>query len=66
MRICEACKREGEPVNHNGRGLRCPYCWEKVPTPPSAADGGEPVEAPAAESEPVEAVGAVATKRKKK
>ena len=73
MRICEACQREGEPVNHNGRGLRCPYCWELLPrveaapvetaateTTPAAEDAGESAEVEAA---PVETA---AGKRKKK
>jgi predicted RecB family nuclease len=28
--ICEHCGYEGEAVNHNNRGLRCPSCWYEV------------------------------------
>jgi predicted RecB family nuclease len=28
--ICQECGYEGEAVNHNNRGLRCPSCWAEV------------------------------------
>lgn len=41
MGICKTCHAAGEPVNHNGRGLRCPNCWARweaeadTPHPPA-------------------------------
>ena len=28
---CPACKKETEGRNHNKRGLRCTFCWARLP-----------------------------------
>lgn len=30
---CPDCKRWVNGINHNGRGLRCEYCWAELPKP---------------------------------
>lgn len=34
--ICPACKNETEGIDHNKRGLRCTFCWERLPAPDEA------------------------------
>jgi len=58
--ICPICHSETEGNDHNGRGLRCTFCWELLPAP--VPEPAPPVEV---EPAPVELKRALPVERSK-
>jgi len=34
---CPVCGEQTKGIDHNGRGLRCTFCWARLPVPEPAS-----------------------------